>query len=60
VEGACPYTPPRVLDNNNFETRRNYQQHVENLLPIPIKKSMQNSCLPRIFHQLARDKPPRG
>ena len=38
VEGVCPYTPPRVLDNNNLETRRNYQQYAENLLPIPIEK----------------------
>jgi hypothetical protein len=38
VDGVCPYTPPRVLDNYKFEKRINYQQYVENLLPIPIEK----------------------
>jgi hypothetical protein len=52
VEGVCPYTPPRVLNINNHETRRN-TNNMQNSLPIP-RIARQNPLLPRIFHHKAR------
>jgi hypothetical protein len=30
VEGAFPYTPPRILANKNLETRNKIKKYVEN------------------------------